>query len=440
MYGSLSISRFPHSIIMSGGLWATALCGLLFFFGAAARAGEPLELELEQVATLSNVVHIANAGDDRLFLVRRSGTIRILAGDTVLETPFLDIPVGSGGERGLLSAAFHPNYAQNGYFFVYYSNLAGDSVIARFQVSGDPNVADETSEAILLTIDQPANNHNGGIIKFGPDGYLYIGLGDGGNQNDPDCVAQNLGSPLGKVLRIDVDDNPDNPPFHGIPASNPFVGVDGAREEIWALGLRNPWRFSFDRQTGDFYIADVGQNSLEEVNFQPAASTGGENYGWDRMEGTNCFEEDPDCPGDAPLCNDAALTLPVAEYSHTIGCSVTGGYVYRGSLAPGLVGRYLYTDWCSGRVWAANRVGENWVVEELTATTDLPNLNRPTTFGEDADGELYVQSGSDIFRFRETCPPSLVFLLTNWNQNPDGNCLGETISVLSFIQFYNAQP
>jgi glucose/arabinose dehydrogenase len=229
--------------------------------------------------------------------------------------------------------AFHPNYVGNGFFYVSYTDAAGDSVIARYSVSADPNRADLASGVILLTITQPFSNHNGGQLQFGPDGYLYISIGDGGSGGDPQNNGQNLGNLLGKILRIDVASGF---PF-AVPADNPFVGVGGAREEIWSYGLRNPWRFSFDRLTGDLFIGDVGQSSWEEVDFQPAGSAGGENYGWRLMEGSSCFNPSTDC-------NNGTLTLPIREYDHTVGCSVTGGYRYRGSANFDLEGFYFYGD------------------------------------------------------------------------------------------------
>jgi hypothetical protein len=294
----------------------------------------------------------------------------------ILSPPFLDITslVSSGGERGLLGAAFHPNYVGNGFFYVSYTDAAGDSVIARYSVSLDPNRADPTSGVILLTIPQPFSNHNGGQLHFGPDGYLYIGIGDGGSGGDPQNNGQDLGTLLGKILRIDVDSGF---PF-AVPADNPFVGVGGAREEIWSYGLRNPWRFSFDRLTGDMFIGDVGQNSWEEVDFQPANSTGGENYGWRLMEGNSCFNP-------AINCNNGTLTLPILVYDHSVGCSVTGGYLYRGSKNPNLNGLYLYGDFCSGLIWGAQEDGlGGW------NTTVLLDTNFSiSTFGEDESGEIY---------------------------------------------------
>ena len=304
--------------------------------------------------------------------------------------------ITTGGERGLLSVAFHPNYPTNGFLYVDYTDLNGDTVIARYRVSIDPNVVDPASATILLGIQQPFANHNGGQLQFGPDGFLYIGMGDGGSGGDPLNNAQNLGSMLGKILRIDVDTR-----FpYGIPLDNPFIADPNANLEIWALGLRNPWRFSFDRLLGDLFIADVGESSWEEVNFQQASSLGGENYGWRLMEGNHCFNPSTNC-------NDGSLTLPVIEYDHSLGnCSIIGGYRYRGSLFPGLEGVYFYADFCSGRIWGATRdAAGGWTSEQILDTDLLI-----TAFGEDEDGELYLahfsSTNGTIYKVIEPTPPT----------------------------------
>jgi glucose/arabinose dehydrogenase len=319
----------------------------------------------------------ANDGSGRLFIIEKRGTIRVLRDGILLDPPFLDITrrVGSSAsEQGLLGLAFHPNYASNGFFFVNYTNRQGDTVISRFSVSStDPNRAEPDSEVIVLVIDQPAPNHNGGNLLFGPDGYLYVGMGDGGGAGDIFGNGQNRQSLLGKMLRINVDELP-----YAIPPDNPFVAVSSTRPEIWALGLRNPWRFSFDRLTGDLYIADVGQNTYEEVNFQPAGSRGGENYGWPIMEGLHCY--------DRGSCSVEGLTLPVAEYDHSAGCSVTGGYVYRGRRFPALNGVYLFSDYCTGTLWGTTQAPDgSWE----TAVLGQTGIN-PSSFGEDEAGELYI--------------------------------------------------
>jgi len=364
---------------------------------ATAALGDAPKIALEEIAGgLNRPVAITHAGDSRLFLILQPGQIMVHDGNGVLPLPFLDIRslVSDGGERGLLSAAFHPRYAQNGFFYVNYTDVVGDTVVARYSVYPfDPNRADPFSALILLHIRQPFSNHNGGQLQFGPDGYLYIGMGDGGGlTGDPGNRAQNLGDLLGKMLRIDVDGGP-----YTIPPSNPFVGVSGARPEIWSYGFRNPWRFSFDRGTGDLWIADVGQGSWEEVHYQPASSRGGENYGWRLMEGTHCYIPETDC-------NDGSLVLPVIEYPHTGGaCSVTGGYVYRGTRNPRLKGMYVYGDYCSGNIWGATRHANGAVVSQLLADVPFPI----SSFGEDASGEIYVADhfNGRVLRLVDTAPP-----------------------------------
>ncbi len=326
-------------------------------------------------------VYLTHAGDDRLFLVEQDGTIRIIQNGAVLPQPFLNIDplVGSdASERGLLGLAFHPNYAENGRFFIYYTDNSGGTVVARYEVSADPNLADPATAQILLTLPQPYSNHNGGQIAFGPDGYLYVGLGDGGSANDPLGAGQDPSILLGALLRLDVDFAETG---YAIPADNPFVGDDTKRNEIWAYGLRNPWRFSFDRLTGDLYIADVGQNLWEEVHFQPAGSAGGENYGWNIMEGNHCFQSD--------TCDQTGLELPIVEYPHGNGsCSITGGYVYRGQQFLELYGNYFYADYCSGIFWSLLQQPDgSWATNQLV---DSPHF--VSSFGEDANGELYFLS------------------------------------------------
>jgi glucose/arabinose dehydrogenase len=351
-----------------------------------------VEVALQRVTGgLDTPVGIANAGDGsgRLFIVEKGGRIRVVQDGALASMPFLDIAdrVGaSHSEQGLLGLAFHPRYVENGFFFVNYTDGQGDTVVSRFSVQADRSQADQgpadsgpgnpASEVVLLTLDQPAGNHNGGHLAFGPDGYLYIGTGDGGGAGDQYGNGQNGQTLLGAMLRLDVDGDQ----AYTIPEDNPFAGEPGVRDEIWALGLRNPWRYSFDRLTGDLYIADVGQNMYEEVNFQPAGEPGGRNYGWPMMEGLHCF------PADRP-CERAGLTLPVREYDHTQGCSVTGGYVYRGQEFPLLAGVYLFGDYCSGRIWglAPSGDGGDWRVARL-AQVDV----RLSAFGEDETGELYL--------------------------------------------------
>ena len=329
-------------------------------------------------------VQITNAGDGtgRLFIVEQMGRIRIISNGNLLPTPFLDISrhVSCCHERGLFSVAFPPDYAKKRYFYVNYTSTEGNTVIARYRLSDDPNIADpESAEAILL-IDQPHEYHNGGHMAFGPrDGYLYIGTGDGGPPGDAGGRAQDPGTLLGKMLRIDVESGV--APY-AIPASNPFTQTAGYRGEIWALGLRNPWGFAFDPQTGDLYIGDVGEGEYEEVNYQPASSKGGENYGWPIMEGIHCYDPDP--------CSSIGLTEPVAEYSHSRGCAVIGGPVYRGSKFAKMQGVYFYADFCSGRIWGLRRIGNNW---QSALLYDAPF--QITGIGEDEEGNLYVTNYTD---------------------------------------------
>jgi glucose/arabinose dehydrogenase len=326
---------------------------------------------------LNRPVYVTHAGDDsgRLFVVEKAGRIVLLHDGRPAAEPFLDISdrVGSSGsEQGLLSVAFHPQFAQNGRLFVDYTDRNGDTVISRFQAKGDS--ADPNSETVLLTIDQPYANHNGGLVLFGPDGYLYIGMGDGGSAGDPQGNGQNRKSLLGKLLRLDVD----NGDPYAIPPDNPWPRGDDARPEVWAYGLRNPWRFSFDRATGNLYIADVGQGQYEEIDVQPVGSRGGENYGWNKMEGEHCFQ--------ASSCDSAGLVAPIAEYDHSLGCSITGGYVYRGTAFPRLQGLYFYGDYCSGRVWALDPAAPDRGEQRELLQSKL-NIS---SFGEDQAGELYL--------------------------------------------------
>jgi glucose/arabinose dehydrogenase len=409
-------SRFTTARTWPWALVATVALGA----GIAPAQAMPPDLTLQFVASLdSQVVDIANtgvAGDDRLFLVRKRGIVHVVDAGSVLPTPFLDIdaavhtPGSDGDERGLLGLAFHPDYDSNGRFFVSYIDNSGDTVVSRYSVSGDPNVADGGSASAVLTVAQPAGNHNGGQIRFGPDGFLYVGLGDGGGGCDSagvGCNAQKTDSLLGSMLRVDVDgdDFPGDPGRnYAVPGTNPFVGDAGVLDEIWAYGLRNPWRFSFDRSTGDLYIGDVGQSGgtrREEVNRQPAGA-GGQNYGWPVAEGTQCGPGTcgtASCPMPLPSCG--SLTDPLYDYTGGGSCSITGGFVYRGSGIPGLVGRYLFGDWCDGMIVALD-----------PGTLDAPVVADVgfglTTFGEDADGELYAAVGNDVYKLVSAAvdPPS----------------------------------
>ncbi len=323
-------------------------------------------------------ISVPGDGSGRLFFVLQNGKIVIYNGTSVLSTPFLNVTssVSCCGERGLLSLAFHPNYKTNGFFYIYYTATNGDVVVARYTVStNSPNLANANSKLVLLTVAHSQfSNHNGGKLAFGPDGFLYISIGDGGSGGDPNNNAQNLGRLLGKILRINVNSGT----RYSIPSGNPFVGTAGAKKEIWALGVRNPWRYSFDRQNGDLYIADVGQNSFEEINFQRRSSLGGENYGWRRMEGKHCYNP-------TTGCNTGTLKMPVLEYDHNAGCSITGGYVYRGTKIPAIAGMYLYSDYCNGSIRGAKRVNGVW-----TTTLLLSTPHNISTFGQNEAGELYI--------------------------------------------------
>lgn len=366
---------------------------------------DPVLLPL--VTDLPTITGITNAGDERLFLSTRPGRVLIVRDGQLEAEPFLDLTdrVSQGNEQGFFTIAFHPDYATNGTFFVTYNEMSENLVISRFQVSSDdPDKANPASEVQLLNLEQPFNNHNGGQLQFGPDGYLYAAPGDSGQSFDPACLAQNKASLLGKMIRLDVDQNVDTPPYYAVPADNPFVGNGDYAPEIWALGLRNPWRFSFDRATGDLYIGDVGQNEREEVDYEPAGSAGGRNYGWKMLEGTLCQNRMAGCTEPLEPCNSPVYTPPILEYTHDVGCSVTGGYVYRGTDLPGLAGAYIYGDLCKGTIWAARREDDVWTSEELPVTAGFL-----LTFGEDVDGELYLAAGSTLYRLgteEPACVPS----------------------------------
>lgn len=365
-----------------------------------------INITLELFANgLASPVALSNAGDDRLFVCEQStGRVKILDLDGNDLGTFIDVgsDISTGGERGLLGVVFHPDYANNGYFYLNFTNNSGDTEIVRYTVSaGDPNAADANSGEVVLTINQPFSNHNAGDMKFGPDGYLYIPMGDGGSAGDPDNYAQNPNDLLGKIVRIDVngDDFPgDNERNYAIPADNPFVGDPGVLDEIWALGMRNPWRFSFDRETGDLWIGDVGQNAYEELNFTPAESTGGENYGWRCYEGFNVYNNG----GCGP---ESDYTMPIFEYNHnTFGwCSIIGGFVYRGAQYPLIEGMYFTTDYCNGAIFGITKnAAGDW--QQETVNTQFDGGFGTVAFGEDANGELYVvRNNGNIYRIEEPC-------------------------------------
>lgn len=388
---------------------------LLLVLFIQANAQVPNDIGLQLIGNVSQNVGVRHAGDDsgRLFVINQNGIIRIVDDqDNLLTTPFLDISskVRCCGERGLLGLAFHPDYENNGYFFVNYSkdgSNSGDTIIERYQVIGDPttnNVADFNSGTILMRVIQDYSNHNGGNILFGPDGYLYIGMGDGGSGGDPQDRGQSLDSALGKMLRIDVDNN--NAPSHpaplmfedpacpqdtgnyAIPADNPYAESTTACPEIWASGLRNPWRFSFDKNTGDIFIGDVGQGVREEINFQPASSLGGENYGWNCREGDIAYNG---CP------NSKSYASPILVKNHSSSrCSITGGYRYRGPITS-IQGEYIYGDYCSGQIWFANNSNGGWTESEWSNTGGVNFSFDLTSFGEDEAGHVYVSRGAGNF-------------------------------------------
>ena len=353
----------------------------------AQETPDPGQLHLVEIARgFSRPLYVTHAGDGsgRLFVVEQAGRIWVVRDGQTTSQPFLDIgnwlpwEVHTSGftERGLLGLAFHPNYAENGYFFLHYNDESGDTVLARLRVSADnADRADPFSAQTLLTVLQPYANHQGGTVTFGPDGYLYLGLGDGGSAGDPWGHGQRRDTLLGTILRLDV--GVEERATYSIPPDNPFVGDAAGAAEVWVYGLRNPWRFSFDRETGDLFIGDVGQNQWEEISYQPAGSAGGENYGWNAFEGYTLF---------AGGLLFEETTAPIAIYPHRLGNSVTGGYVYRGEALPTLRGAYLFGDFGSGRIWTTvpNGVG-GWQTSEIMLTA-----HAISSFGEDEAGELYL--------------------------------------------------
>jgi glucose/arabinose dehydrogenase len=375
------------------------VCLLTLAAGACGAAGGvegppegtvPVGLQ-EVAAGLSFPVYLTSPpGDSRLFIAEKGGVIRIVKDGSLLPTPFLDLSarVSTGAEQGLFGLAFDPGYATNGRVVVHYTDVSGNTTVSAYRVAeGNPDQADPSSETTLLTAEQPFVNHNGGQILFGPDGMLYIGLGDGGGQGDPNGRGQSLDDLLGDILRLDVSSGAS----YTVPPDNPFVGRSDARPEIWSYGLRNPWRFSFDPATGNLYIGDVGEGAWEEVDVVTAAQgTGrGANFGWSVTEGRHCYA--------SASCDPAQFTLPLLEYSHREGCSVTGGYVYRGAAIPALQGHYFYADYCQG--WIRSfRVQDGQAVEPHQWPTLAPGGPVPS-LGQDAAGELYVMSAEGrVFR------------------------------------------
>jgi glucose/arabinose dehydrogenase len=411
----------PHAIRLAGALLLAALFLILVWQGAHAQSACRLPVAGDLTLTLvadgfNQPLQVTHAGDGsgRLFVVNKAGTVEIIRNGAKLPAPFLDISdrISTCSECGLLSIAFPDDFAESGYFFISYtantnrapSPLPGeeddptpgnDNVIARYQV--DPANPDRAllptlaQEQVILTVNQPATNHNGGMMAYGADGLLYIAIGDGGPGNDPDNKGQNIESLLGKVLRLEVGPTG----AYTIPADNPFVSKPG-RDEIWAYGLRNPWRFSFDRKSGDLWIADVGQAAWEEVNFEPAASPGGLNYGWKECEGGYVRGSTTE------LCTLAGATMPIYDYGRDVGQSVTGGYVYRGSDLPWLRGTYVYGDFRSGAIWGLKKPGATWQNQDLESTD-----YSISSFGEDEAGELYLTDFSGgVYRFDPVFAPA----------------------------------
>lgn len=383
--GAARALRLPLALLLALAIGVVARPAQPSADAAGVQSGPAAIFPRLVASGLTHPVAITNAhdGSGRMFITEQSGRVRVYDGSQILPTPFIDlsslISYSSNGERGLLSVAFHPNYTANGYFYVYYTRKSdGAIIVARYHTpAATPNQADPASATPVLEIAHPETNHNGGQLQFGPDGYLYIGTGDGGGGGDEHGAignAQDLHVLLGKLLRIDVD----GAAPYSIPLSNPFVGQAGARGEIWAYGLRNPWRFSFDRATGDLFIGDVGQNAVEEVDFQAAGSSGGQNYGWRCKEGNQSYNMS------TSNCASATFTAPILVYNHASGCyAVTGGYRYRGARYPQLAGAYFYGDYCTGQIWGA-RFNGGWTAGSPTATTASISA-----FGEDESGELY---------------------------------------------------
>lgn len=404
-------TKSPHSTVPTYHIAAILIAVAIFFYTANADSSTvdtsqnvgDVEISLIPFATVPfSPVDIANSGlqdDGRLFIVQQNGVIQVAQPDgTILASPFLDIRdrVDGGSEMGLLGLVFDPDYLNNDFFFVNYTHRDDNNDIftriSRFEVTDDPDIGDPDSEVIIFSVQQPYTNHNAGDLNFGPDGYLYFGLGDGGSGGDPENRAQDPRIPLGKMLRIDVTGTTSTTNYL-IPQDNPFVGDPSVLDEIWSMGLRNPWRFSFDRLTGDMYIGDVGQNTWEEIDYQAASSGGGENWGWRCYEGNATYNTSG--------CGPAGqYDFPIHVYNHSQpGCSVTGGYVYRGSHYPGLFGRYLFADYCNGQIWSLEFNGI-WQLDQLGSYNDVLF----TTFGEDINGEMYIASRYDNVIYKIVLP------------------------------------
>ncbi|MBA3317198.1 MAG: PQQ-dependent sugar dehydrogenase [Gemmatimonadales bacterium] len=384
-------AAFPATLSLISALVASGGCSSQFENGTPdpPEGSEPVTLVAAASGLNSPLYLTTPEGDPRLFIVEQGGTIRIVKDGALLPTAFLDISgqVSAGGERGLLGLAFHPQYATTGRFMVHYTDVAGNTQVSGFRVSDNPDLADPTSEVSVLAAQQPFSNHNGGQVLFGPDGHLYIMLGDGGSSGDPGGRGQSLAELLGSILRVD----PLDAGGYAVPADNPFVSTPDVQPEIWSYGLRNPWRAAFDPATGDLYIADVGQDRWEEVSVSTVAEGAGRgvNFGWNIMEGPDCFLDSG--------CDQTAFELPVLSYSHSDGCSITGGFVYRGAAIPALQGHYFYSDFCQG--WVRSFRFENGTaVDQFQWPTLAPGGN-VTSFGRDAAGEMYVMgTGGVVFK------------------------------------------
>jgi len=440
---SLILSRYPKAFYHQRFFYEVVMFVVAVLFMPVVASGNPatpLKAELV-VSGLSFPVFVTAPplDYDRLFIVEQmSGQIKIFKNGALLASPFLDIgsKITAGGERGLLGLAFHPQYPDSGYFYVDYTRSSdGATVVARYNVSGNPDSADVGSEVVLLTISQPYVNHNGGMLTFGPtDGYLYIGMGDGGSGGDPNNNGQSDTTLLGKILRIDVD----NGLPYSIPPSNPYAGSPTVKEEIWARGVRNPWRYSFDRQTGDMYIADVGQSVNEEIDFQEYNDPGGENYGW------RCYEGDD--PYNTSGCGPTTdYTFPIYQYGHTLGrCAITGGYVYRGCAISDLNGTYFFGDYCTGEIWSLEYNGSvvsNFQDRTAELAPTGTSIDQVSSFGEDAFGEIYIVDYSDgeIYKIVPDGVPSACFLCGDVNSDGVVNIFDITF-LISYLYLGGPAP